>query len=115
MDIKLLVIRTIDIKRLADFYTLFGLIFDYHKHVSSPYHFSTTIGQTVLEIYPLSKGQTDVDKNLRLGFSIDDFDNVISKLQNLKVKFVLEPIQTEFGFMTIITDPDDRKIELYKK
>jgi predicted enzyme related to lactoylglutathione lyase len=52
---------------------------------------------------------------LRLGFSVDNFDDTVQKLKELKVVFSLEPTQTEFGFMTIISDPDDRKIELYKK
>jgi lactoylglutathione lyase len=114
MDIRLLVLRTSDTKRLADFYSLFGFAFDHHKHGNSPFHYSTTIGQTVLEIYPLTKSQTEPDKNLRLGFGIDNFDDIIQKLKKLDVAFALEPTQTDFGFMTIISDPDDRKIELYK-
>jgi lactoylglutathione lyase len=115
MDIRLLVLRTSDMKRLADFYSVFGLNFDYHKHGNSPLHYSATIGQTVLEIYPLTKSQTEPDKNLRLGFGIDNFDETVQKLKELKIVFFLEPTQTDFGFMTIISDPDDRKIELYKK
>lgn len=115
MDIRLLVLRTGDIKRLADFYSLFGLTFDYHKHGNSPFHYSATIGQTVLEIYPLTKSQTEADKNLRLGFSIDNFDQTILALKELQIPFLLEPTQTDFGFMAIISDPDERKIEIYKK
>ncbi|MBL7903351.1 MAG: VOC family protein [Bacteroidia bacterium] len=115
MDIKLIVVRTQDIKILADFYSNFGLTFDYHKHGNSPFHYSATIGQTVLEIYPLTKSQDSPDKNLRLGFSIDNFENVISKLKNIGVNFSSDPVQTDFGYMTVIEDPDGRKIELYKK
>jgi lactoylglutathione lyase len=115
MDIRLLVLRTDDAKRLAEFYTLLGMSFEYHKHGNSPYHYSAMVGQTVLEIYSLSKGQTEPDKNLRLGFGIDNFDETVRKLKELGVNFSLEPIATEFGFMTIISDPDVRKVELYKK
>jgi predicted enzyme related to lactoylglutathione lyase len=115
MDIRLIVLRTSDSKRLADFYSLFGLTFDYHKHGNSPLHYSASIGQTVLEIYPLTKGQLEADKNLRLGFGIDNFDKTILTLKELQVSFSLEPTQTDFGFMAIISDPDERKIELYKK
>jgi lactoylglutathione lyase len=65
--------------------------------------------------YGLTKNQTEADKNLRLGFGIDNFDTVIKKLKELGVAFSLDPTQTDFGYMTIISDPDDRKIELYKK
>ncbi|NOT93484.1 VOC family protein [Ferruginibacter sp.] len=115
MDIRLIVLRTNDTKRLADFYSLFGLTFDYHKHGNSPLHYSALIGQTVLEIYPLTKSQSEADKNLRLGFGIDNFDKTVLTLKELQVSFSLEPTQTEFGFMAIISDPDQRKIELYKK
>ena len=115
MDIRLLVLRTSDIKKLADFYSLFGLTFDYHKHGNSPFHYSTSIGQTVLEIYPLTKNQTEADKNLRLGFGIDNFDQTVLTLKELQVPFPLEPTQTDFSFMAIVSDPDERKIELYKK
>jgi lactoylglutathione lyase len=114
MEIRLLVLRTSDTKKLADFYCLFGLTFDYHKHGNSPFHYSASIGQTALEIYPLTKSQKEVDKNLRLGFGIDNFDQTILMLKELKVLFLLEPTQTDFGFMAIISDPDERKIELYK-
>ena len=115
MDIRLLVLRTSDIKKLADFYSLFGLTFDYHKHGNSLFHYSASIGQTILEIYPLTKSQTEADKNLRLGFGIDNFDQTVLALKELQVSFSLEPTHTDFGFMAIISDPDERKIELYKK
>lgn len=64
MDIKLklIVLRTSDIKELADFYTLLGLEFSYHKHGNSPYHYSAPIRGTILEIYPLAKNQSIPDE-----------------------------------------------------
>lgn len=115
MNLQLLVLRTSNIEQLADFYSLLGLKFDYHKHGNSPFHYSATIGETVLEMYPLAKNQTEADQNLRLGFCIDNFDEIIVKLKELQIPFILEPTQTDFGFMAIITDLDQRKIELYKR
>ncbi|MBT2564420.1 hypothetical protein J7E50_19715 [Pedobacter sp. ISL-68] len=114
MDIRLLVLRTSNPKLLAEFYSLLGFKFEYHKHGNSPYHYSATIGSTVLEIYPLAKNQDEPDKNLRLGFGIENFDQVMITLKILQVDFAQEPTQTEFGFMAIIIDSDGRKIELYK-
>nr|WP_223150988.1 hypothetical protein [Flavobacterium ajazii] len=90
------------------------MTFEYHKHGNSPFHYSATIGKTVLEIYPLTKSQTQADKNLRLGFGIDNFETTIQKLTTLEVVFALPPTQTEFGFMAIIVDFEGRKIELYR-
>lgn len=114
MNIKLIVIRTSDIEKLANFYTLLGFAFEYHKHGNGPFHYSTTIDKTVLEIYPLKKSQSVADENLRLGFEIDDFENTLEKLKTAAFIFN-DAVLTDFGFMTVITDPDNRKIELYKK
>lgn len=114
MQLKLLVIRTPDIQQLSEFYSNLGLSFVRHQHGNGPSHYSATIGNTVFEIYPLTKSQTEADRNLRLGFSIDDFDLIVQQLKNDNVKFIAEPSQTEFGFIAIVEDPDGRKIELYK-
>lgn len=114
MEIRLIVIRTNDQKRLTDFYSLFGLTFEYHKHGNSQMHYSATIGTLVLEIYPLTKSQTEIDKNLRLGFAVDNFEETLKVLSNNDIAFS-EPTLTDFDFLTIISDPDGRKIELYKK
>ena len=115
MDIRLIVLRTADTKKLADFYSLLGLTFEYHQHGNSPFHYSAPIGQTVLEIYPLSKNQPEADKNLRLGFGIDNFEQIVLTLRELEVPFSSVPTETDFGLMAVIKDPDERKIELYKK
>jgi len=100
-------------QKLVDFYSLLGLNFEYHKHGNSPYHYLALLDKTVLEIYPLSKSQVEADKNLRLGLGINNFEQTISKLKENQILFT-EPAATDFGFMTIVTDPDGRKIELYK-
>ena len=114
MNIRLLVIRTGDPKRLADFYGQLGLEFEYHSHGNSPMHYSATIDKTVLEIYPLTKSQVETDKNLRIGFGINNFDAVVETLKANGIQFSMEPGSTDFGYMTIISDPDGRKLELYK-
>ena len=97
MDIRLLVLRTSDTKKLADFYSLFGLTFDYHKHGNSSFHYSTKIRQTVLEIYPLAKNQIKADKNLRLGFGIHNLWLNILILNEITRSIFIEPSQTEFA------------------
>jgi lactoylglutathione lyase len=106
------VIRTGDRPKLAEFYTLLGLHFEYHKHGNSPMHYSAKAGETTIEIYPLAKGQSSADNNLRLGFVVDNFDAVVALLND---NIISQPLQTEWGYMMIVQDPDGRKIEIYKK
>lgn len=113
--LKLLVIRTPDIKALHAFYSRLGFSFTYHQHGSSPYHYSATIGDTVIELYPLAKGQTEADKHLRLGFDIVCFDDLIAALKQENIRFITEPVETDNGLMAVVADPDGRKVELHKK
>ena len=115
MEIKSLVIRTSDTQKLADFYDLLGITFACHRRGSSPAYYSATIGKAVLEIYPLANQQHEADKELRLGFGIEDFDRVIKTLKERQVAFSVEPVQTENGFMAVVSDPDGRCIEVYRK
>jgi len=114
MILKLIVIRTGNLERLAKFYQGLGLSLEYHKHGKSPYHYSGNIGETVLEIYPLAKGQADVDTHFRIGLGVDHFDEIIASLKLDNATFIMDPADTEFGLMAIILDPDNRKVELYK-
>lgn len=108
--LNLLVIRTSDMPRLVNFYNLLGLKFDYHKHEKGVYHYATKIGETVFEIYPLLKNQTEADISTRLGFKIDNFEEKIALLSEF---IVSKPMETEFGMCAILKDPDGRKVEIY--
>lgn len=114
--LKLLVIRTPNLQALHEFYKRLGFDFDYHQHGPGlPYHYSTAIGTLIFEIYPLAKEQAEADPHLRLGFEIERFDDVIAELKQEAVPFISEPMQTHFGFMAVVQDPDGRKVELYKR
>ncbi len=60
MQLKLIVIRTGDMPKLVGFYSSLGLRFEYHKHGTSPYHYSAEVGETIIEIYRLQKGKLHV-------------------------------------------------------
>lgn len=114
MKLRLLVIRTASMPALVAFYECLGLKPEYHSHGGSPMHYSANAGGTVIEIYPLAKGQELADKNLRIGFTITDFDAVIEKLQTAGTVFTSAPVQTAFGYCVVVIDPDGRKVELYR-
>ena len=114
MDLKLLVIRSAIPEQLAEFYRQLGMVFEYHRHGNGPFHFSTQVGSTLLEIYPLAKVQQQTDNHLRLGFALDLFDARMERLQQQGVHFHQPPMLTEWGIMAIIEDPEGRKLELYE-
>ncbi|MEZ4878526.1 MAG: VOC family protein [Flavobacterium sp.] len=112
MQINLIVIRTDKPKELSEFYEQLGMKFEYHQHGKGTWHYSTEIGETVFEIYPLMKNKETPDKSLRLGFTIDDLDELIVNLKNKNVEIVREPNESEWGYFATIKDLDGRNIEL---
>ena len=115
MEINLIVVRTDKPKELSEFYEQIGLNFEYHQHGKGTWHYSTEIGETVFEIYPLMKNQESPDKSLRLGFTIENLDETILNLKKRNVEIVREPKESEWGYFAIVKDLDGRKIELKKK
>ena len=102
MELKLIVIRTSNPKKLSQLYSILGLKFDYHKHGNSSLHYSASVGSTILEIYPLAKNQIEIDKYQRLGLSVDNFESIIATLKRLNYKFISEPTETDFGFLAVV-------------
>ena len=115
MKINLIVVRTNNPKELSEFYEQIGLNFEYHQHGKGEWHYSTEIGETVFEIYPLMEGQESPDNSLRLGFTVEDLDEKMENLRNRNVEIIREPKESEWGYFAIIKDLDGRKIELKKK
>ena len=74
--LSLVVIRAQNINRLASFYSALGLKFTKHRHGNGPEHLSSTIGETVFEIYP-SKGGNETTIATRLGFSVPSLTNAL--------------------------------------
>ena len=103
-------IRTNDIQKLVDFYSLAGVKPEYHKHGTS-FHYSIKTGQSILKIYTVTKTRKDMGLGLRIKFTLDDFDEVIKTLKEKQVPLLGE---TETDVMVVVVDTDGRKIKLHK-
>jgi len=78
MELTLIVIRTGDPKRLADFYSLFNKISVIINMTIHHFIIVLILGAVLFEIYPLSQGQSNADTSLCVGFSIGEFETVIA-------------------------------------
>ncbi len=112
MKINLIVIRTNDIDKLADFYQKLGITFHYHQHGKGPFHYAAELASTVFEIYPLLKNQEKPDSSFRLGFEVESLDKLITSLRKASVKIIKAPTHSEYGYVAIVKDLGGRKIEL---
>ena len=112
--LSLVVIRAQDIDRLASFYAALGLRFIRHRHGKGPEHLSSTIGETVFEIYP-ANGANESTAATRLGFSVPSLTNALDQLRGLDATVLVEPSNTEFGRRAVVRDFEGHKVELYEK
>lgn len=113
VSLKLLVLKTHDVDSLCRFYKLLGFTFTEERHGSGPVHFSTPLGDAVMEIYPLASDQS-VDTTTRLGFAIADTDAVVAGVESLGGRIIKTGRDTPWGYLAIVGDPDGRTVELYR-
>lgn len=110
MKINLLVIRSNNLKAIAEQYTTLGLKFDYHQHGNGPFHYSCELNDFVFEIYPASANYP-VDSSIRLGFSIPVNEYKRSNIENVW-KIIAPLSKTEWGDQLVLEDLDGRKVVL---
>ncbi len=114
-ELSLLVLKTGQHQDLLNFYSILGLSFQEEKHGNGPVHFSCSVGSFVFEIYPLPKSVETADNTTRLGFNVNDLDNVIKNLRNNNHQIISEPANNEWGYSAVVKDPDGRAVELKEK
>ena len=111
--LKLVVIRSRDIEKLATFYSVLGFAFVRHRHGNGPEHLSSAIGEAVFEIYPAaSHGESTA--STRLGFSVPSLTAALEQLRGLNASVLAEPSDTPFGRRAVVKDFDGHKVELYE-
>jgi lactoylglutathione lyase len=112
--LSLVVIRARDMDKLAAFYAGLGFEFVRHRHGTGPEHLSTTLGETVFEIYP-AKDATESTTATRLGFSVPSLAVALDRLRELGASVLAEPAETPFGRRAVVRDFEGHKVELYEK
>lgn len=109
--LNLVVIRAADLDRSAGFYGRLGLTFERHRHGSGPEHLASQLGGIVFEIYPAGETANRKDA-VRIGFSVDDVDAVVSALAETGAKIVSPPSDSPWGRRAVVADPDGHRVEL---
>lgn len=112
-SLKLLVLKTVAVEQLRNFYARLDFEFVEEQHGSGPQHWSAPVGDGILEIYPLPEDGI-VDVTTRLGFAVSDVKEVVESVRQLS-EVVTEPKQTQWGLRAVVRDTDGRAVELYEQ
>jgi lactoylglutathione lyase len=112
---SLLVLRTAEPEKLLPFYKAIGLEFVQEQHGSGPVHFSSTLGEMVLEIYPLKAGAgIENPATPMLGFRVESLDNALNRLNGVGAK-TGELKTSEWGRWCNAFDPDGRTVQVTER
>ncbi len=109
--VSLLVIRSSDIDRTAEFYTKLGLTFEKHTHGKGPEHYASEVDGFVFEIYPLSKSGIATTET-RIGFEVQSVDETVRLLEDAGAKIITRPKDSEWGQRAVVKDFEGHTIEL---
>ncbi len=108
--LNLVVIRSADMDRSAEFYSKLGLIFTKHSHGKGPEHYACELGSVVFDIYPAKEKENTA--GTRLGFQLNEIDSTIRNLIEHGAAIISEPKDSEWGRRAVVADPDGHKVEL---
>ena len=110
-QLNLVVLRSPDMDRAADFYRRLGLAFVKHRHGSGPEHYACEMGAAVFEVYP-RQGEGDSTAGTRVGFRVAGVDVVVAELEAVGVQVVSRPGDSPWGRRAVVVDPDGHRVEL---
>jgi catechol 2,3-dioxygenase-like lactoylglutathione lyase family enzyme len=110
MALTLLVLRATDLEQTRQFYEALGLSFTLEQHDPGPRHYSSKLGDTVLEIYPLAAPPTGI----RFGMSVDDVDGAVEAVRAMGGSVVRVEVGKPLR-NAIVRDPDGNTVELSTK
>lgn len=112
-SLSLIVLRVADIESAVEFYSAIGLTFERERHGAGPQHFSTVLGDTVLELYPAS--ERFPVSTMHIGFAVASIETVLASLRILSAKIITEPKQTQWGLRAVVADADGHRVELIQQ
>lgn len=111
ISLNLVVIRSTDLERAAEFYRKLGLRFTRHRHGKGPEHLAAELSGTVFEIYPAAPDGPST-LGTRIGFSIPSIDSVIMGIGDAVIS---PPKDSPWGRRSVISDPDGHRVELIQQ
>lgn len=106
--LEYLVLRCADLERSRLFYGSLGLTLVAEQHDAGPLHFSCSLGDTVLELYPATAGAS---ARVRLGLLVLDVAQCVANVQAVGADVVKLRIESR-PRTALVRDPDGNDVAL---
>ncbi len=111
VELNLVVLRSAEMERAAQFYQALGLEFTRHRHGKGPEHYAAELGALVFEIYPrLPDGESST--GTRIGFRVVSVDEAVAALEKAGGRIVSPAKDSPWGRRAVMADLDGHRVEL---
>ncbi len=116
MQSKLLriTINTTQPDLLLRFYGLLGFQFQQQMVDKGGQTWAGQMGDLSLGIFNIQESFSDKAPGVQLSFEVEKLESLIQEFRQLKAQIMMEPLETERGWMAIVIDPDGRSVELWQ-
>jgi predicted enzyme related to lactoylglutathione lyase len=114
VSLNLVVLRSPDLPRAAEFYTRLGLQFTRHQHGNGPEHLAAELGCGVFELYP-SSPESPSTLGTRIGFSVPSLDTAVAAINEYGGTVISPPKDSQWGRRAVVADPDGHRVELLQQ
>ena len=108
-SVGLIVLRCADLDASREFYGLLGLSLVPEQHGKGPRHYSCTMGEVVLELYPLGTGPGT--SGVRIGLRVREVSAVVAAIRVAGVGRVRSHSETP-TITAVLKDPDGHSLQL---
>ncbi len=108
--LNLVVLRSQNMERLAEFYESLGFKFCKHRHGKGVEHYAAEEGGSVFEIYPLLDAFPTV--GVRIGFRVENVPQVYATLLSKGAEIIKSPAPSPWGERAVVKDPDGHIVEI---
>lgn len=102
VELNLVVLRSVDIDRAAQFYQGLGLEFTKHRHGKGPEHCAAEMEGLVFEIYPRS-ADGESSAGTRIGFRVAPVEEAVAALEKAGGKLMSPPKDSPWGRRALLS------------
>lgn len=113
-ELNLVVITAENVGASLAFYEALGLQLDREQHGNGPVHYAAVFAsELVFEIYPAANDRAV--SNVRLGFTVDSIERVISGIERTGGSVAVPAKQGKWGLRATLMDPDGNKVDVVQR
>ena len=117
-ELSALILFTNRMDAVVEFYRAIGVPLEAEQHDDRPLHYACDLGSTHIAVFESSPGDAPEFRSggsSFAGFSVQSLEVALEAASSVNAKIIREPIEYPWGVRALVSDPDGRVVELFKR